>query len=87
MDMLSNLKTFHEYNLDGSVDVAHRNALLSYGKKVRYVDTFDELRYTKAMTTDKSATMVAQAEDDFKHNALHANFHTPLIWCKSHVPN
>ena len=32
MDMLSNLKTFHEYNLNDIVDVAHGNALLSYGK-------------------------------------------------------
>ena len=58
IDMLSNLKTFHEYNLDDSVDVAHNYALLSYGKKRRYVDTFDELRYTMVVTTDKSATML-----------------------------
>ena len=46
-DMLSNLKkTFHEYNLDDSVDVARIYALLLYGKKGRDVDTFDELRYT-----------------------------------------
>ena len=39
-------KTFHEYNLDDSVDVARIYTLLLYGKKGRDVDTFDELRYT-----------------------------------------
>ena len=37
-------KTFHEYSLDDSVDVARSYALLLYGKKGRDVDTFDELR-------------------------------------------
>ena len=56
MGMLSTLKTVHEYkyNLADSVNIAHSNALLSYGKKGRDVDTFDELRYTMVMTTDKS---------------------------------
>ena len=31
--MLSNFKSFHEYNLGDSVDVARIYALLSYGKK------------------------------------------------------
>ena len=60
MDMLSNLKTLHEYNPVDSADVAHSNALLSYGKKGRDVDTFDELRYSMVITTDKSATVLLQ---------------------------
>ena len=46
MGMLSTLKTVHEYkyNLADSVNIADSNALLSYGKKGRDVDTFDELR-------------------------------------------
>ena len=62
MSMLSTLKTVHEYkyNLADSVNIAYSNALLSYGKKGRDVDTFDELRYTMVMTTDKSATVLPQ---------------------------
>ena len=40
IDMLSNFKSFHEYNLGDSVDVARIYALLSYGKKAerrRYI--------------------------------------------------
>ena len=33
IDMLSNFKSFHEYNLDDNVDGARIYALLSYGKK------------------------------------------------------
>ena len=84
-DMLSNLTTFREYNLGDSVDVARSYPLLSYGKKGRDVDTFDELQYTMAMTTDKSA-MLPPTEDVFKEHVLRAKFHT-LIWCKSHDPN
>ena len=59
IDMLS--KTFHECKIDDSVDLACSYALLSYGKKGRYnVDTFDALRYTNAMTTDKSVAMLPQ---------------------------
>ena len=72
--MLSNLETFHEYNLYDSVDGARSYALLSYGKKGRYVDTFDELRYTMTMTTDKSATMLPPTEDAFKEHVLCAKF-------------
>ena len=35
-------KTFHEYNLDDSVDVARSYALLLYGKNGRDVDTFED---------------------------------------------
>ena len=84
--MLSNLKTFHEYNLDDSVDVARSDALLLYGKKGRYVDTFDELRYAMAMTTDKAGTMILPYECAFKEHVLCAKCHA-LIWCKGHVPN
>ena len=83
-DMLSNLKTFH--NLDDSVDVARRYALLLYGTKGRDVDTFDELRYAMAMTTDTSGTMLPPYEEAFKEHVLCAKCHA-LIWCKSHVPN
>ena len=88
MGMLSTLKTVHEYkyNLADSVNIAHGNALLSYGKKGRDVDTFDELRYTMVMTTDKSSTVVPPTEDAFKEHVIHAKCHT-LIWCKSHIPN
>ena len=75
-------KTFHEYNLDDSVDVARNNALLLYGKKGRDVDTFDELRYAMAMTTDKSGTMLPPHEGAFKEHVLCAKCHA-LIWCKS----
>ena len=85
-DMLSNLKTFHEYNLDDSVDVARSYALLVYGKKGRDVDTFDELRYDMATTTDKSGTVLPPYEGAFKEHVLCAKLHA-LIWCKSHVPN
>ena len=63
--MLSNLETFHEYNLDDSVDGARSYAMLSYGigKKGRDVDTSYELRYTMAITTNKSATMLPPTED------------------------
>ena len=72
MDMLSNLKTLHEYNPVDSADVAHSNVLLSYGKKGRYVDTFDELHYTMVITTDKLSTMLPLTEDAFKENVLRA---------------
>ena len=42
----------------------------------RDVDTFDELRYTMAMTTDKSATMLPPTEDAFKEHVLCVTFHT-----------
>ena len=61
--MLSNLETFHEYNLDDSVDGARSYAMLSYGKKGRDVDTSYELRYNMAITTNKSATMLPPTED------------------------
>ena len=88
MGMLSTLKTVHEYkyNLADGVNIAHSNALLSYGKKGRHVDTFDELRYTMVMTTDKSATVLPPTEDAFKKHVIYAKCHT-LIWCKSHIPN
>ena len=88
MGMLSTLKTVHEYkhNLADSVNIAHSNALLSYGKKGRDIDTFDELRYTMVMTTDKSATVLPPTEDAFKKHVICAKCHT-LIWCKSHIPN
>ena len=57
--MLYNLETFHEYNLDG----ARSYAMLSYGKNGRDVDTSYELRYTMAITTNKSATMLPPTED------------------------
>ena len=76
MGMLSTLKTVHEYNLADSVNIAHSNALLSYGKKGRDVDTFDELRYTMAITTDKSGTVLPPTEDAFKENVIHAKCHT-----------
>ena len=81
MGMLSTLKTVHEYkyNLADSVNIAHGNALLSYGKKGRDVDTFDELRYTMVMTTAKSATTLPPTEDTFKEHVIHAKCHT-LIW-------
>ena len=79
MGMLSTLKTVHEYryNLADSVNIAHSNALLSYGKKGRDVDTFDELRYTMVMTTDKSATVLPPTEDAFKEHVIHAKC---LLW-------
>ena len=88
MGMLSTLKTVHEYkyNLADSFNIAHSNALLSYGKKGRDVDTFDELRYTMVMNTDKSSTVLPPTEDAFKEHVIHAKCHT-LIWCKSHIPN
>ena len=86
IDMLSNVKTFHEYYLDDSVDVVRSYALLSYGKKRRYVDTFDELSYTMAMATDKSGIMLPPYEDAFKEHVLCATCHA-LIWCMSHIPN
>ena len=88
MGMLSTLKTVHEYKYDlaDSVNIAHSNALLSYGKKGRDVDTFDELRFTMVMTTDKPATVLPPTEDAFKEHDIHAKCHT-LILCKSHIPN
>ena len=77
--------TFHEYNLDDSVDVARSYALLLYGTKGRDVDAFDALRYAMAMTTDTSGTMLPPYEEAFKEHILCATFHA-LIWCKSHVP-
>ena len=61
--MLSNLETFHEYNLDDSLDGARSYAMLSYGKKGRDVNTSYELRYNMAITTNKSATMLPPTED------------------------
>ncbi len=71
--MLSNLKTLHEYNPVDSADVAHSNALLSYGKKGRDVDTFDELRFTMVMTTDKPATVLPPTEDASKSMSFMPN--------------
>ena len=85
-DMQSNLKSFHDYNLDDSVDVARSYALLLYGKKGRDVDTFDELRNAMAMTTDKPGTMLPPYEGAFKEHVLSAQFHA-LMWCKSQIPN
>ena len=79
-------KTFHEYNLDDSVDVARSYALLLYGKTGRDVDTFDELRYAMAMTTDKSGTMLPPYEGAFKEHVLCAKCHA-FIWCTSQIPN
>ena len=86
--MLSNLKkkTSHKYNLDGSVEVARIYALLSYGKKRRYIDTFDELHYTMARTTDKSTTVLPPTEYAFKEHVFCAKWHA-LNWCKSNVRN
>ena len=69
--MLSNLETLHAFNVDDSVDGARSYAMLSYCKKGRDVDTSDELRYTMAMTTDKSATMLPPTEDAFKEFVPH----------------
>ena len=84
MGMLSTLKTVHEYKyyLADSVNIAHSNALLSYGKKGRDVDTFDELRYTMVMTTDKSATVLPPTEDAFKEHVIHAKCHTLRRWTR-----
>ena len=82
----SKLKTFHEDNLDDSATVTRTYALLLYGKKGKYVDTLDELRYIMAATTDKSASMLPPMEDSVKQHVLCAKYQTQ-IWCESHIPN
>ena len=86
VNTLSNLKTFHEDDLEDSVVVARSYALLLYGKKGSDMDTLDELRYIMATTTDKSASMLPPAEDAFKQHVLRAKYKT-RIWCNSHMPN
>ena len=56
VDTLSNLKTFHEDDLEHSVAVARSYALLLYGKTGSDMDTLDELCYIMATTTDKSVS-------------------------------
>ena len=80
--MLSNLETFHEYNLDDSVDGARSYAMLSYGKKGRDVDT----SYMSCATTWPSQqTNQQQCFPQPKMHVLCAKLYT-LIWCKGHVP-
>ena len=86
VDTLSNLKTFHEDDLEHSVAVACSCALLLYGKKGSDIDTLDELRYIMATTTDKSASMLPPTDDAFKPHVLRAKYQT-RIWCNSHMPN
>ena len=86
VDTLSNLKTFHEDDLEHSVAVARSYALLLYEKKGSDMDTLDELRYIMATTTDKSASMLPPTEDAFKQHVLRAKYQT-RIWCNSHMPN
>ena len=85
-DIISQLKTFHEDNVEDSVTVARTYALLLYGKKGKDADTLDELRYIIATTTDKSASMLPPTEDSFKQHVLRAKYQTQ-IWCQSHIPN
>ena len=63
-----------------SVNIAHINALLSYGKKGRDVDTFDESRYTMVMTTDKSATMLPQPKMPSKSMSFMPNV---ILWFRA----
>ena len=73
VDTLSNLKTFLEDDLEHSVAVARSYALLLYGKKGSDMDTLDELRYTMATTTDKSASMLPPTVDAFKNTSFEQN--------------
>ena len=86
VDTLSNLKTFHEDDLEDSIAVARSYALLLYGKKGSDMDTLDELRYIMATTTDTSASMLPPTEDAFKKHVLRAKYQT-RFWYNSHMPN
>jgi len=84
-DSLTNLHSFHNDDLDGSVAAARKFVLLLYaGKKGKDINTLDELRYVLATTTDKTAAMLPPTEDSFKQHVLRAKYQTRL-WCQSHI--
>jgi len=66
-DSLTKLSYFHNNDLDGSVAAARKFVLQLYaGKKGKYINTLDELRYVLAITTDKTTGMLPPTEDSFK---------------------
>lgn len=71
-------------NLQDDAAAACAYMLHVYGDKK--CDTFDQLRYVLASTTDKSAAELPPTEDAFIQHVMRARYQV-AIWCQSHVPN
>lgn len=48
--------------------------------------SMNEIRFSMATSTDKSATQLPPTEDAFKHHVMRARVQT-IIWCQSHAPD
>ena len=83
---LSDMKGFHEADIDTCVSLSRKFVLLMYGKKGKDLDSLNDLRFHLATTTDKPASMLPPTEDAFKQHILRAKYQTK-IWCDSHVAN
>jgi len=84
VEVLGDLRFFHEDDDDDSVESARKFALLLYGQKAKNVKSLNELRYRLATTTDKSASMLPPTKDAFKQHVFRAKYQT-RIWCESHI--
>ena len=73
-------------SLSPSVTQFHESLCVFSREEVERRRYTQRMRYTMAMTTDKTATMLPSTEHAFKQHVLRAKFLT-LIWCKGHIPN
>ncbi|KAG1661416.1 Ubiquitin carboxyl-terminal hydrolase 16 [Nymphon striatum] len=83
---LSDMKRFHEADMDTCISLARKFVLLMYGKKGKHMDSLNDLRFHFATTTDTPASMLPPTEDSFKQHILRAKYQTK-IWCESHIAN
>ncbi|KAG1714217.1 DNA-directed RNA polymerase III subunit RPC2 [Nymphon striatum] len=83
---LSDMKRFHEADMDTCISLARKFVLLMYGTKCKHLDSLNDLRFYFATTSDKPASMLPPTEDAFKHHILCAKYQTK-IWCESHIAN
>ncbi|KAG1668106.1 hypothetical protein GQR58_018096 [Nymphon striatum] len=70
---LSDMKRFHEADMDTCISLARKFVRLMYGKKGKHLDSLNDLRFHFAATTDKPASMLPPTEDAFKQHILRAN--------------
>ncbi|KAG1687923.1 Glutamate receptor ionotropic, kainate 1 [Nymphon striatum] len=83
---LSDMKRFHEADMDTCISLARKFLRLMYGKKGKHLDSLNDLRFHFAATTDKPASMLPPTEDAFKQHILRAKYQTK-IWWESHIAN
>ncbi|KAG1650989.1 Protein KRI1 [Nymphon striatum] len=62
---LSDMKRFHEADMDTCISLARKFVLLMYGKKGKHMDSLNDLRFYFATTTDTPASMLLPTEDSF----------------------